>query len=163
MSALLGALVVALLATGCGGGGDDSSSTASVDSTESSDSGSSLTKAEFIKQGDEICKQGDAAIEDEANKFAEENGIDTENPTEAQQEEVVEQVLGPAIKRQAEEIADLGPPQGEEEAVEEIVAAVGQGAEEIEEDPKAVVNGENPLAEASKLAKAYGFKQCGGE
>jgi hypothetical protein len=163
LSTMLGALVVALLAAGCGGGGDDSSSTAGADSTESSDSGSSLTKAEFIAKGDEICKQGDAAIEDEANEFADENGIDTENPTEAQQEEVIEQVVGPAIKRQSEEIADLGPPEGEEEAVEEIVAAVGRGAEEIEEDPKAVVNGENPLAEATELAKAYGFKQCGGE
>ncbi|HUC00450.1 MAG TPA: hypothetical protein VMS11_11540 [Solirubrobacterales bacterium] len=157
-ASLLAALVVALVAAGCGGGGDDSSG----DSTDSG-SPSSLTKAEFIKQGDEICAEGDAAIEEEANEFAEENGIDTENPSEAEQEEVVEQVLGPAIKRQSEEIADLGPPQGEEEAVEEIVAAVGRGAEEIEEDPKAVVNGENPLAEASKLAKAYGFKQCGGE
>lgn len=158
LASLLGALVLALIAAGCGGGGDDSSG----DGTDSGSS-SSLTKAEFIKQGDEICKQGDAAIEGEANEFAEENGIDTENPTEAEQEEVIEQVVGPAIKRQSEEIADLGPPEGEEEAVEEIVAAVGRGAEEIEEDPKAVVNGENPLAEASKLAKAYGFKQCGGE
>lgn len=155
-ASLLAALVVALFAAGCGGGGDDSSG-------DGTDSGSSapLTKAEFIKQGDEICAQGDAAIEEEANEFADENGIDTENPTEAEQEEVVAQVLGPAIKRQSEEIADLGPPQGEEEAVEEIVAAVGRGAEEIEEDPKAVVNGENPLAEASKLADAFGFKQCG--
>lgn len=158
IAALSGALVVALVAAGCGGGGDDSSG----DGTDGG-SASSLTKAEFIKQGDEICAQGDAGIEEEANEFAEENGIDTENPTEAEQEEVVEQVLGPAIKRQSEEIADLGPPQGEEEAVEEIVAAVGRGAEEIEEDPKAVVNGENPLAEASKLAKAYGFKRCGSE
>lgn len=154
----LGAFLVAALAAGCGGGGDDSSG----DGTDSGSS-SSLTKAEFIKQGDEICAQGDAAIEEEANEFADENGIDTENPTEAEQEEVVEQVIGPAIKRQSEEIADLGPPQGEEEAVEEIVAAVGRGAEEFEEDPKAVVNGGNPLAEATKLAKAFGFKQCGGE
>ncbi|HSS33478.1 MAG TPA: hypothetical protein VLL27_09390 [Solirubrobacterales bacterium] len=157
--ALLGALVVALLAAGCGGG-DDSSG----DSSESTDSGSSssLTKAEFIKQGDEICKQGDAAIEGEANEFAKENNIDTAKPTEAQKEEVYSQVIGPALKQQSEEIADLGPPEGEEEAVEDIVEAVGRGADEIEEDPKSVLNGGDPLAEATKLAKAYGFKQCGG-
>jgi hypothetical protein len=156
--ALFGVLAVGLIAGGCGGGGDDSSG----DGTDSvSSSASSLTKAEFIKQGDEICAKGDAAIEGEANEFADENGIDTEKPTEAEQEEVIEQVVGPAIKRQSEEIADLGPPEGEEEAVEEIVAAVGRGADEIEEDPHAVLNGGNPLAEASKLANAYGFKQCG--
>lgn len=75
---------------------------------------------------------------------------------------MIEQVVGPAIKQQSEEIADLGPPAGEEEAVEDIVEAVGRGADEIEEDPKSVLNGGNPLAEATKLAKAYGFKQCGG-
>jgi hypothetical protein len=154
ITALFGVLVLALLAAGCGGGGDDSSG----DGTESA---SSLTKAEFIKQGDEICQKGDAAIEEEANEFAEENGIDTEKPTEAQQEEVITQVVGPAIKRQSEEIADLGAPEGEQEAVDDIVEAVGRGADEIEEDPKAVLEGKNPLTEAGKLAKAFGFKQCG--
>lgn len=75
---------------------------------------------------------------------------------------MIEQVVGPAIKRQSEEIADLGPPEGEEEAVEDIVEAVGRGADEIEEDPAGILEGKNPLAEASKLAKAYGFKVCGG-
>jgi hypothetical protein len=154
LTALLGALVVALLAAGCGGGGDDSSG----DGTES---GSSLTKAEFIKQGDEICSKSFAVVEEEANEFAEEHNIDTEKPTEAQQEEVIEQVFGPAIKRQSEEIADLGPPRGEEEAVEDIVEAVGRGADEIEEDPAALLEGKNPLAEAGKLAQAFGFKTCG--
>lgn len=153
----LGVFVIALF-VGCGGGSDSSSG----DSTGSTESSSSLSKAEFIKQGDEICKTGDAAIEGEANEFAKENNIDTEKPTEAQQEEVIEQVVGPAIERQSEEIADLGPPEGEEEAVEDIVEAVGHGADEIEEDPKAVLEGGNPLAEATKLAKAYGFKVCGG-
>lgn len=162
LASLLGALAVALIAAGCGGGGDDSSSSSSSGGGDSTESSSSLTKAEFIKQGDEICKEGDAAIEGEATEFAEENDINTEKPTEAQQEEVIEQVVGPAIKRQSEEIADLGPPEGEEEAVEDIVAAVGRGAEEIEEDPKAVLKGGNPLQEAAKLAKAFGFKQCGG-
>ncbi len=151
----LGALVVAIFAVGCGGGDDSSGS------GDGTDSSSSLTKAEFVKQGDEICKEGDAAIEEEANEFADENNIDTEKPTEAQQEEVIAQVVGPAIKRQSEEIADLGAPEGEEEAVEDIVEAVGRGADEIEEDPKAVLEGDNPLTEAGKLAKAFGFKQCG--
>lgn len=154
ITALFGLLILALVAVGCGGGGDDSSG-------DSTDSSSSLTKAEFIKQGDEICKKGDAAIEEEATEFADENNIDTEKPTEAQQEEVIAQVVGPAIKRQSEEIADLGVPEGEEEAAEDIVEAVGRGADEIEEDPKAVLEGEIPLTEAGKLAKAFGFKQCG--
>ena len=158
LTALLGAFVVALLAAGCGGGGDDSSSGGGEDTGSSS----SLSKAEFIKQADEICEQGNESIEGEANGFAKENGIDTENPTKAEQEEVIEQVVGPAIKREAEEISDLGVPESDQEAAENVLAAVGRGAGELEEDPAAVLEGENPLAEAGKLAKAFGFKTCGG-
>lgn len=155
ITALFGVLAIALVA-GCGGSSDSSGS-------ESSEASSSLTKAEFVKQGDAICKKGDAAIEEEANEFAAENNIDTKNPTESDQEEVIEQVVGPAIKHQGEEIAELGAPSGEEEEVEAIVSAVETGAEEVEEDPAAILKGKNPLGEAARLAKAYGFKVCGQE
>jgi phosphosulfolactate synthase (CoM biosynthesis protein A) len=155
MALLFGVLAVALVA-GCGGSSDSSSSS-------SSDSGSSLSKAEFIEQGDEICTKGDQAIEAEANEFAKENGIDTEKPTKAQQEEVIAQVVAPAVKQQGEEIGDLGPPSGDEEQVEAIVEAVGRGADELEKDPGGLLEGKNPLKEGSKLARAYGFKSCGEE
>jgi hypothetical protein len=153
LTAVLGALAVAFLICGCGGGEDDSSGDGS--------SSSALTKAEFIKRGDEICRKSGEAIFAEATEFAKRSGINAEQPSEAQQEEVYSQVVGPALKRQSEEIADLGPPEGEEEAVEAIVAALSRGAEEIEEDPKAALSGKNPLEEASKLAAAFGFKRCG--
>jgi hypothetical protein len=158
MAPLFGVLAIALVA-GCGGGGDG---TTGGTSGESGDGGSSLTKAEFIKQGDELCTKGDQSVESEANKFAEENDINTEKPTKAQQEEVIAQVVAPAIKQQGEEIGDLGPPSGDEEQVEAIVEAVGRGADELEEDPGAALEGKNPLEEGGKLAKAYGFKSCGG-
>jgi hypothetical protein len=157
LALLFGVLAIALVA-GCGGGSNDTSG-ASTDS----DSGSTPTKAQFIKQGDEICTKGDQSIEGEANEFAEENDINTQKPTKAQQEEVISQVVGPAIKQQSEEIGDLGAPSGDEDRVEAIVDAVGRGAEELEEDPGALLKGTNPLAEGSKLAKAYGFKSCGEE
>lgn len=158
IAALFGVLAIALVA-GCGGGSDDTTGGTSAES----DGGSSLTKAEFIKQGDEICTKGDQTIETEANEFAEENDVDIENPTKAQQEEVIEQVVAPAIKLQGEEIADLGAPSGDEDQVEAIVEAVGRGADELEEDPGGLLEGKNSLEEGSKLAKAYGFKSCGEE
>lgn len=74
---------------------------------------------------------------------------------------MIAQVVGPAIKQQGEEIGDLGAPSGDEEQVEAIVAAVEGGADDLEEDPGALLEGKNPLEEGSKLAKAYGFKSCG--
>ena len=145
---LVGALALLVLAAGCGGGGDSSS-------------GEALTKAEFIKQGDEICKQGEAQLEEETEEFVEENNVDTEKPTAAQQEAVIETVVGPALRKQAEEIGELAAPSGEEEAVEEIVTALETGAGKLEEEPKKALEGENPVEEAGTLAKEFGFKECG--
>lgn len=147
---LLGVASLAVLVAACGGGGDSSG-------------GEVLTKAEFIKQGDEICKQGEARLAEEATKYAEENEVDTENPTKAQQEGVLSEVVGPALLRQAEEIGELGAPSGDEEQAEEIVESLEKGAREIEDNPALLREGTNPIEDASQLAKEYGFKACGRE
>ena len=160
IAALFGVLAIAIVAAGCGSGGD--STTGGGDSSESA---SSLTKAEFIKQADAICAKGNEAVSAEAEEFAEENEIDTEKPTTAQQEEVVSDVVAPAIREQAEKIDELGAPSGEEDEVAEIVAAVESGADEAEASPDSIVEGKGggPFEEANELADAYGLKVCGGE
>jgi phosphosulfolactate synthase (CoM biosynthesis protein A) len=159
IAALFGVLAIALVG-GCGGG-DDSGSTGG----EGSDSGSSLTKAEFIKQADKICEEGNESINNEAEEFAEENEIDTENPTTAEQEEVVSDVVAPGIRDQAEKISDLGAPSGEEDEVTAIIEAVEGGADEVEASPETIVEGTGagPFEEANELANEYGLKVCGGE
>jgi hypothetical protein len=150
--AMLAAMAIAIVAAGCG---------SSDDSTETV----VLTKAEFITQGDAICKKGSEQIEDEADAFAEENDIDTSKPTKEEQEEVISGVLGPALQGQAEEISALGAPDGEEEKVEAIVTALESGAEELEDDPGSLLeeSGTDPLEEANELANEFGFKECGQE
>lgn len=152
---------IALVAAGCGS--SDDSTTDSTDGGETSTA--SITKPELIKQGDEICAAGNEAIEEQADEFAEENGIDTENPTTEQQEEVVAQVIAPEVAAQAEEIGALGAPSGDEDEVAAIVSGVEKAAEEVEEDPSLIVEGEGagPFEEANELATEYGFKVCGEE
>ena len=153
---LLALAGLAAFAAGCGG-------SSGTESSGSGESGGSLTKSELIKQGDAICKKGEAALEEEANGFAKENGIDTSKPTQAQQEEVIEKVVAPALRRQAEEIRALGAPGGEEGKVEKLVDALEKGSEELEEEPGKLLQGTNPVQQASALAKEYGFKNCGSE
>jgi uncharacterized lipoprotein len=157
LALLFGVLVIALVA-GCGGGSDNTSS-------DSTDGGSALTKAEFIKEADAICEKGNESISAEAEEFAEENEIDIEKPTTAEQEEVVSDVVAPAVQEQAEKIDELGAPEGEEEEVAEIVEAVESGAGEAEASPDTIVEGSGPgpFAEANKLANSYGLKVCGSE
>lgn len=145
---LLGALVLVLVA-GCGGSDDEAGE-------------ETLTKVEFIKQGDAICEKSEEQSEAEAEEFAEENDFDLEKATDEELEEAVAEVLVPALDRQAEEIDALGAPAGDEEKVEAIVVALEDGTAEVEDDPSRVFEGK-PLREASQLAKDYGFEVCGEE
>ena len=147
--ALLAALVaISVIVAGCG---SDSSSS------------SSLSKAEFIKQADKICEKGDEENEAEVEKFVEDNNVNTSKPTKKQQEEVITEVVAPNVQGQIEKIDALGAPEGDEKKIEAMVGAVEEGVEELEAEPAKLVEGKNPLAKGSKLAKEYGLKTCGQE
>ncbi len=152
MAALIGAAALALAVAGCGGGDDTTSETSAA-----------LTKAEFIKQADAICVKGEEALEGEVEEFAEENDVDTEKPTKEQQEEVIADVVAPATRQQVEQISDLAAPSGDEETIEAMVEAVETGSTELEDNPELLLEGENPLRDGSKLARAYGLEECGEE
>jgi hypothetical protein len=150
LTAAVAAAVLAGLVAGCGGG------------DETTDETVTLTKAEFIKQGDAICKEGNEDNEAEAEEFAEKNGFTLEKASDKQLEDAVGEVLVPSLNRQAEEINALGAPEGDEDKVEEIVVALEDATEEIEDDPSLVFE-EKTLEEPNQLADAYGFKVCGQE
>jgi hypothetical protein len=151
MAIAISVAALAAAAAGCGGG-DDTSGTSAA-----------LTKAEFIKQADAICAKGNEAIEGEVEEFVQDNNIDTEKPTTKQQEEVIADVVAPATRQQIEEIAELGAPSGDEGQIEAMVESVETGTEELEDQPEQLLEEKNPLAEGSKLARAYGLKECGEE
>lgn len=151
LAAVAALVALAALVAGCGGG-DDTTSEETV----------TLTKTEFVKQGDAICKKGNDQSEKEAEEFAEENGFTLEKASKDQLEEAVGEVLVPNLNQQAEELGELGAPEGDEEQVEEIVVSLEGAADEIEEDPSLVFEDE-VLKEPSKLADDYGFKVCGEE
>jgi uncharacterized Zn finger protein len=155
--ALLAALAaISMIVAGCGGGDD------STDSTASSDS-SGLTKAEFLKQGNAICAKGEKELNEEFEKFAEEENLsENKPPTEAQLAKATEEFFLPIIKEQVEGVAALSPPAGEEQQVDKVVSAAEAAIEEAEEDPGSLANEkEDPFAEANELATEYGLTKCG--
>jgi hypothetical protein len=142
-------VALAALVAGCGGGSDTTDSATVV-----------LTKAEFIKQGDAICKEANEANQAEAEEYAEENGFELEKASKDQLEEAVGAVLVPSLEQQAEELDALGAPKGDEKQVEEIIAALEDATGEIEDDPSLVFKAET-LKKPNQLAEAYGYKVCG--
>ncbi len=149
---LAGVMAIAIVAAGCGSSSDDSTEVVV------------LSKTEFIEQGDAICAKGSKQIEDEADEFAEENDIDIDNPSKGDQEEVIVAVVAPSLQTQADELSELGAPDGEEDKAEAMIAALESGAEELEDEPGVLLENEaDPLGEANKLANEFGFKECGQE
>lgn len=138
--------VLAVLAVGAGCGGDDDSS--------------SLTKAEFVKQADAICKKQEEKKNNELTAAYEKLGKEKKEGKK-EQEAVITDVALPPISQMTEELADLGAPEGEEEKVEEMVGAFEEEVQKIEDDPAGTLTGKvGTFDEANKLAKDFGLKDC---
>lgn len=150
--ALFAALVaLALIVAGCGSGGGSTETT------------SSLTKAEFVKKGNAICAKGSEEIEEGFEEFGKEHGFSKEKePSKAELEEAVETVVIPKVSKEIESIRALGPPDEEAEAV---LDAAEEALEKGEEDPKQFLKSGNagPFAKANKLSREYGLTKCGEE
>jgi hypothetical protein len=150
LAALAALVALAAVVAGCGSGGDTTDETVT------------LTKTEFIKQGDAICKKSNDESEKEAEEFAKDNDFSLEKASKEQLEEAVSAVLVPSLERQAEELDALGAPEGDEDEVEAIIVSLEDATAEVEDDPGVVFQGE-VLKKPSKLAEDYGFKVCGEE
>jgi hypothetical protein len=147
---------LAIIVAGCGGGSDSSSSGAST---------SSLTKAEFLKQGNAICAKGNEEIEEGFEAWVKENHLkQSQKPTEAQLAQVSEEVLIPQVRKEIDGIRALGLPSEGGEDADEVLKAAEKGLEEGEEDPIVLTHESGTsFAEANKLAREYGLTKCGEE
>src|SRR5262249_31013499 len=133
--ALLACLVpFSLIAAGCG----------SSDNTETTATTAALTKAQFLKQGNAICAEGNKEINKNFEAFFKKTNLKkNEEPSKAQKEEAAETILIPAIRKDVEGIKALGAPEGEEEQVEEIIDAAEEALETLESEPAEAVEENN--------------------
>jgi hypothetical protein len=151
--ALLAVLALAVFAAGCGGNddGDDSTSTASI------------TKSEFLAQGNSICKKGNQEIDSDFESFAKKHDLkENDGLTDAEATEASEEILIPNVQKQVDQIHALGAPEGQEAQVDAILSAAQKGIDELKKDPTAIQGNNDPFAEANKLAKDYGLTACAG-
>lgn len=155
IAALVALALAALVAfaAGCGSGGSDS--------TEST---ASISKADFLKQANAICEEGNENINAKFEEFTKENNLsETEEPPKEVQEEAIEEVLIPAINTQIEEIRALGTPEGDEGELEEVFSSEEGVLEEAEEEPTILFENTATQKEANKVAREYGLTVCGSE
>ncbi len=151
---LAGVMALGVIAAGCGSS-DDSTGTTNVTVT--------ITKDQLIAQGDKICKQGDKEIEEGFERYAEENNLpDNGEPNKKQGIDLVETVIVPSVKTQAELIRGLGIPEGDEDEVEAMLDGLDEAVEEAEENPESLFDEKSdPFGDPNQRAEDYGFKVCG--
>jgi hypothetical protein len=152
--------IVALLAflafvSGCGGGGG---------TNVTSDSGdASLTKAQFVKKGDQICRRNYTKREQVLLGYlvkAQEAGAP---PPQAKQEEVLITRILPIFREESEELDKLGLPTTETKKAEAILQALESAIAAVESEPAAALREGTGVqfAQAEKLARSFGFAYCG--
>jgi hypothetical protein len=146
---LAAAIAAALLVTACGGDDGDG---------EDGDSPATLTKQEYIAEGDRICTRGTELMANEALQR-----FEGEQPSPEEAETFGQEVVAPTLSDQLEQLRDLPAPEGDEATVDEIYDAVQDGIDEIESDPGVFIepNTGGAFEEANRLAQDYGFRQCG--
>lgn len=134
--ASIAALGIAVVAVGCGGGDAEP-----------------LSKAAFLKQGNQICLERTKEREASVTEFAKEN-------PDASPEEMVNDAALPPTEDMIDELDGLGVPKGDEKQVEAIITGLEEGVEKVETNPKEAL-GSDAFEAANEAAEAYGLTECG--
>lgn len=140
---LVGLLLTAGAIYGCGG---DDGTTA-------------LSKQEFIKQGNAVCKAGES---ERTELFAEAQKEIKPGDTFDQKDkaELVRTVLVEPYEKMIKGVEELGAPEGDEQQVEALLQAMEKATQKAEADPARTIKTIIPFAEANKAADEYGLTDC---
>lgn len=152
------AAAVALFTAGCG---EETSTVADAGGRISVETGS-LSKADYVQQVDEICKETKDQFERGRAEF-EKAAPGTELQFNRQTiGALVDAAIVPPYEEMIRKIRTLGAPSGEEEEVAAFLNAIQEDLDKASEHPIATFRaGEGtPFVETSKIAEEYGLRGC---
>lgn len=130
--------VVFLASCGSGGGGE------------------TVTKADFVRQGNAICGKWQQA----RTKLFSEITQKLKPPiTQAKQEKAILLILQP-YEDALQGLKELDPPAGDEAKVEEMIGAIENGVAQAHADPAAQISSGVAFNKSNRLLEDYGLKEC---
>jgi hypothetical protein len=141
---LAAVLATGLIAAGCGDDDDD-------DGGEES-----ISKEDFVAQGNQICEEGDAEID-----AAAEETFGNAEPSQEEVDAFVNDSVVPGIQGQIDDLRDLGAPEGDEDELDGIYEDAEAALSDIEADPTLVQGDQDPFADVSQRLSDYGLTACG--
>jgi hypothetical protein len=154
---VVAATVAALfLAAGCGSSSNGSSSDEVTVQT------GSLSKAEFVKKADAICKAARTEFLAKYTSFfkAHEAEFGNAQDQKALLGELVETLLVPNIEGQVKQIGELGAPKAYAPEVASFLDALQKRLEEASDDPAVVTATATPFKKAEVVAAKAGMQGC---
>ncbi|MGZ8679150.1 MAG: hypothetical protein ACXW0P_11750 [Solirubrobacterales bacterium] len=154
--ALVLAAAAVSLAAGCGGdSGDDEAAAGSTGGQLVRTPGSGISKSQFISEADEICREGNQAINQAVGELPKGAGPD-------QYEAVATDTLASEAQAIIDGIEALGAPAGDEDEVDAILASAQEATDAIADDPSVMsdLSAPDPYEETNRLSKEYGLTNC---
>jgi hypothetical protein len=130
------------LAAGCGDDDDESSDTG-TESTE-------LTHAEFVEEGNAICKAGNAELEQSGPEGP---------PGSPEFDTFVTDTLVPNVQGQIQDLRDLGIPE-EDDSLNGTLDEAELITQDLAEDPSLISEGGDPFASINDELTAAGLTEC---
>jgi hypothetical protein len=134
-------VLAALVFAGCGGG----------------DETTSLSKAEFVKQANAICKE---AEQERLNLFKQVTASVSPDASKKVRDKALHEIIVAPYEGAAEEIESLGAPSGDEATIEALVEAMEASLRKVEKNPRLIASSTVQFAESNKMANDYGLTNC---
>ena len=123
-------------------------------------SSSTLSKDDFVKQGNSICQKGNDTINSSASSLF----TSSSQPDPATMKKFFDETLEPSVKKQIDDIDNLKPPKELQAQVDKLVAdaraALAKLKTAVATDPSAAFSSDDPFADVNKEASAIGLVVC---
>jgi hypothetical protein len=139
MLALVAAATIATGLAACGGDDDGDDTSAASETTAAA-----ISEADFVAQGNAICKAGNSEL--------------GAGPQDGDLEAFVTDTLVPNIQGQIDALTALGAPEGQEEEVSQFLEDAQTQLDALESDPASI--SESTFDEANQQATALGLDEC---
>lgn len=142
------AIAALLVLGGCGGGGEEA-----------------LTKKQYVRRADAICKRFSNKLSRESQAFSKEHGLNTAAPNQHEREQIILGVLLPNVEARLDELKKLPAPKGEEAKIAQIISTLEVAHKEAKSHPvrsaAPIAHRGEPFRMAMDMTADYGIWLCG--
>lgn len=150
------------------GTGTETEASAEPDTSTETDQGgdtsveaSSLSKAQYVKQADEICTRRSEFFLESINAYMKKHASDSSQSEAELTADAVRAVMLPKMQVENDEVRSLGAPAGEESQVEAYLSAMQETIDSLEKRQRVTLGQVSIAFEGpEKMAAEYGFESC---